>query len=346
MTKKKRLSIKVEKDGDCSYKALVGLYRSQGRFVMVRNQSGFKADADAIAWGKQTIIEMQRIRAERNAEIIKAKKQARERRKQLESMTFQDLSKEVDHDARSVLFSRAAQLYTEYAYMEFRNGESEEQAYILAEEAVGRRNNVRIIKATSGELDRILKEVYGATLERARRAAGIHKEIEELKTSPFESEICKILSTLTDIVGKKKVTVKRNDRQVFCVVDMDGDVIGHDPSHRDLFRASLNKALGSGGVMIVRQFLATGANELCENGKTLWIPDKNIYGFILGGNLGKGGWESIPIEDLKWSFSFNAETGEPIPPEPHVTFCLYEPTGRTSKAEPAKVLKFIKRILR
>ena len=80
---------------------------------------------------------------------------------------------------------------------------------------------------------------------------------------------------------------------------------GYAPEHKLLFKAKLTNAIQNGGGIIIRQFLSVRSKRKMPNGKEMWIPEKNLYGAILGNN----DWIGMDIRSLKRAYETDATTG-------------------------------------
>ena len=61
----------------------------------------------------------------------------------------------------------------------------------------------------------------------------------------------------------------------------------------DTYKNILTKAISNKGIMVIRQFLNIKVERIIDNrGKKLWIPQKKIYGIMLGG----GSWTPLSKE--------------------------------------------------
>ncbi len=87
--------------------------------------------------------------------------------------------------------------------------------------------------------------------------------------------------------------------------------IGYSKEHEEAFFEQLENAINTGGALVIRQF-----TEIYNDN----IPIKKLYGV----RLGQGTFLGIDKDELKQSFSVDADTGKPIEPPANVQYCDFK----------------------
>lgn len=124
----------------------------------------------------------------------------------------------------------------------------------------------------------------------------------------MKDKINNLIEAILKIPGSKIVTLAINGDDFFELDISDNNEFGYIPEHKLLFKAKLINALQNGGGMIIRQFLSVRTKRKMKNGKEMWIPEKNLYGAILGNN----DWTGMDIQSLKRACETDATTGLPL----------------------------------
>ena len=117
-----------------------------------------------------------------------------------------------------------------------------------------------------------------------------------------------LIEEILKIQGKKIVILIVDDADIFKLDISKDNEFGYAPEHKILFKEKLNKALQKGGGLIICQFLSIRTQRMTENGKEMWVPEKNLYGAILGNN----DWIGMDIQSLKKAFETDATTELPL----------------------------------
>lgn len=121
---------------------------------------------------------------------------------------------------------------------------------------------------------------------------------------------------LKTIPGQKIVTVTSDIVHEF-IIDIAADgTIGYDPNHEEHLNLRLSEALSSSGAAIVRQFTPIKVERLLPNGKRMFIPQKNVFGFLLKNN----DWYGLSAAALADAYRTDAKTGEKLTPEPDILY--------------------------
>lgn len=124
-----------------------------------------------------------------------------------------------------------------------------------------------------------------------------------------------LLQEVLALPGEKILTLATLDGSFTVDIDEKGK-IGYEVGVEQLLLAKLVRAMREGGGMIVRQFLPFKLKRKMSNGKTLWVPEKNIYAAALGADQ----WFGCTAEQAESFCNTNAETGEAISPEEGVHY--------------------------
>ena len=127
----------------------------------------------------------------------------------------------------------------------------------------------------------------------------------------MKDKIKDLIEEILKISGPKIVTLTLNNDDIFELDISENNEFGYAPEHKLFFKAKIANALKSGGALIIRQFLSIRTKRKVTNGKEMWIPEKNLYGAILGNN----NWLGIDSESLKKAYETDATTGQLIPHE-------------------------------
>jgi len=117
-----------------------------------------------------------------------------------------------------------------------------------------------------------------------------------------------LIEEILKISGNKIVTLVTDHNDVFKIDINENNQFGYSPEHKFLFKEKVTHALQHGGGMIIRQFLSIRTKRKMQNGKEMWIPEKNLYGV----SLGNDDWIGMNIQDLKMVCESDAETGAPL----------------------------------
>lgn len=121
-----------------------------------------------------------------------------------------------------------------------------------------------------------------------------------------------LITAIESLPGNKIVTLlsptSANPHMAVGVHDKEW---GYEGAHLSLFTAKLTRAINSGGSVIVRHFLKT---TFLRDGR--WLPHKKIYGWALGNGVAT----PVPRAAMATSFNTDADTGDPLPPEPGLSF--------------------------
>lgn len=134
----------------------------------------------------------------------------------------------------------------------------------------------------------------------------------------MKDEINNLINKIVSIPGDKIITLASHNDERFSIDISNDNEIGYAAEHKYLFQAKLAKALRYSGGMIIRQFLSLRVKRKMPNGKELWIPEKNIYGVVLG----NGRWFGMDIPNLKLACETDA-SGKPIPQEVGVHYKVF-----------------------
>ncbi|MEK7487301.1 MAG: hypothetical protein AABZ60_23475 [Planctomycetota bacterium] len=129
-------------------------------------------------------------------------------------------------------------------------------------------------------------------------------------------QIKHILDVVLTLPGKKILVLLVADQEEPFVVDVsEKGKIGYESHHEALLKTRLFVALRSFGSLVVRQFLHMKVEMEIHN-KKQWIPLKKVYGIALGNSQ----YTTLSIAEMKKAYSFDYETGKPLPPELDIVF--------------------------
>jgi hypothetical protein len=131
-------------------------------------------------------------------------------------------------------------------------------------------------------------------------------------------DVDKLIAVIQGIPGQKIVTLyaPTSLNPEFSIDIQSAGRMGYEEGHEALFKAKLVHALIDGGGLVVRQLLGVKVQRRMPNGKVLWIPKKNLYGFKLGG----GGFQPLSREEMRRAHCTDHKTGKVLEPEPDVIF--------------------------
>lgn len=127
-----------------------------------------------------------------------------------------------------------------------------------------------------------------------------------------------LLTAIRALPGPKILTLTTSTGLQPYDMHEDG-TLGYDPGHGLLFQAKLVRALHEGGALIVRQFLPIKVEHVAPDGRRTWIPRKNVYAI----KLGQQTWTPLSAKDTRTVCCTDAETGQPLPPEPTVSYLAF-----------------------
>src|SRR5580700_9117867 len=117
----------------------------------------------------------------------------------------------------------------------------------------------------------------------------------------MKDKINNLIDEILKIPGDKIVTLVTNGDD-FTIDISNNNQLGYSPEHKILFKAKLASALKNGGGITIRQFLSVRTKQKISNGKEIWIPEKNLYGAVLGNN----NWIGMDIQTLKMAYETDA----------------------------------------
>ena len=117
------------------------------------------------------------------------------------------------------------------------------------------------------------------------------------------------------IPGKKMVTVTCDEGSNIFDISEDGKV-GYKKDHELLFLCKIARGLNEGAGLMIRQFLPLKVEITTANGKRMYVPTKNLYGFYLNDNT----WIGLPKEHVRDCCNTDANTGKPLPEEKEVFY--------------------------
>lgn len=127
-----------------------------------------------------------------------------------------------------------------------------------------------------------------------------------------------IIEKIREIDGVKMLSIvinKEGNLENHSIdVDEEGN-FGYSRYHLDEFKLDLLTSASNPVSIVIRQFLPVKVEEV-RNGKKMWIPRKNLYGFVICQR------NILPInsKELRESFIIDHKTGEPIPEEENVIY--------------------------
>ncbi len=145
----------------------------------------------------------------------------------------------------------------------------------------------------------------------------------------FAQKIDELIAAILEIPGNKIVTLVDDTEQSFVIDISANKEIGYIPEHLVIFRVKLRRALAQQGGMIIREFLPFKVKKKMPNGKVMWIPEKNLYGVVLGQET----WLGMSAADVQMSHQTDAKTGEFLKIEDGVHFKAF-PIGSLSTTPP------------
>lgn len=125
-----------------------------------------------------------------------------------------------------------------------------------------------------------------------------------------------LLQSVLKLPGNKIVTLVVQGREPFVIdIGQNGDV-GYEKGHELVSMAKLVTAFRGAGALMIRQFLPLRVQRVVPNGKTLWIPRKNVYGIRILGDK----WEPLSGDEVRLMHTTDADTGQALPPEDDVRY--------------------------
>jgi hypothetical protein len=132
-------------------------------------------------------------------------------------------------------------------------------------------------------------------------------------------QIKEFIDLITKTNTKKIITIldKENSENIAYDISKIG-YVGYNVLHKGRFIHALTNMLDSDqeNIVIVREFLPFNYLKVLKSGKKVNVPYKNVYGYIFNNY----GIYAVPEEDLKDSYSIDAETGKTIELEEGVTY--------------------------
>lgn len=165
-----------------------------------------------------------------------------------------------------------------------------------------------------------------ATLRKRNRALSSQNRTRKTRTQPqsplitapvegCSEAIDRLIKAILKIPGNKILTLA--SRGTPFTIDLSkAGVWGYDEAHEYLFRAKLATALYEGAGLTIRQFLPVKVERTTADGKTVWIPKKNVYGIVIH----EGTWHPVSKAELRLSYGTDHLSGKPIPIEPDIYF--------------------------
>ena len=131
----------------------------------------------------------------------------------------------------------------------------------------------------------------------------------------MKNEIDTLIKEILKIKGSKIATLITDYNDFVVDIDKKGN-FGYQIGVKNLFEAKLLRAIHEGRGLIIREFLSIKTKRKMTNEKIMWIPEKMIYGVVLGNKM----WKGLKAEMIKKCHQTAHKTGKPLSPEEGARF--------------------------